>query len=157
MYIRPPPGIEEPGVVWKLEKHLYGLCSSPAAWMDTLTTALKTLGFESFGDDPCLMKRIDEDGDEIILEVFVDDIKWGGKDESKIKKVIEQLSSQDPDGPLKGNGFKITFDQELKSYLGMLYNHSRDDQGNVTLTVNQTGYIETLALELFEVGALRGE
>ena len=26
----------------------------------------------------------------------------------------------------------------------MLYNHSRDDQGNVTLTVNQTGYIETL-------------
>jgi len=141
IFVRPPRGVGTPGYVWRLLKHLYGLCSSPAAWMDCLTDALKEYGFVPFDDDPCILRRKDEDGDEIIIEVFVDDIKWSGNNETKIMSVIADLHK---------NHFGITFDGEVKTYLGMLYNRTLDKDGKVILDVNQTAYIESM-IDRFEL------
>jgi hypothetical protein len=143
IFVRPPPGLNMRGLVWRLKKHLYGLCSAPAAWMATLTKALEKLNFKAFGDDPCFLRRIDEDGDEIIVEVFVDDIKWGGKDPKKIKDVINKLSNYGKPNP--PHSFAITFEDKLTTYLGMLYKHTKSVDGkHDVLTVNQTAYVETM-------------
>ena len=73
--------------------------------------------------------------DEIIIEVFVDDIKWSGSNEKKIISLIKDLRT---------SHFGITFDGEVKTYLGMLYNRSLDKDGKVILDVNQTAYIESM-------------
>ena len=148
LFIFPPPGVGARGKVWRLKRYLYGLCAAPAAWMRTLTAALLKLGFSAFADDPCFLKRVDDEGDEIVIEIFVDDIKWGGKDPEKIKAVINELSNFG--NPQPPHSFKITFEDKLTTYLGMLYEHDMTIEGKHTLTVNQTAYIETM-IKRFEM------
>ena len=88
-----------------------------------------------FSDDPCFMRRIDSDGDEIIVKIFVDDVKWGGKDETKLRTVIKRLHDEH---------FPMTFEGVVSSYLGMNYVHGEDADGYTTLNVNQTTYIDQL-------------
>jgi hypothetical protein len=121
IFVRPPPGVGRRGYVWRLKKHLYGLCSSPKAWMKCLTTALGKLGFTPFDDDPCILRKIDKDGDETLVEVFVDDIKWAGTSEKKVRQLIDSLHK---------DHFKITFDGEVKTYLGMQYHYNTDTEGD---------------------------
>jgi hypothetical protein len=135
IFVRPPPGVGRRGFVWRLKKHLYGLCSSPKAWMKCLTDALGKLGFTPFDDDPCILRRKDKDGDETIVEVFVDDIKWAGTNEQKVRALIDSLHQ---------DHFKITYDGEVKTYLGMKYNYNTDVEGDYILTVDQTAYVESM-------------
>ena len=100
--------------------------------MKLLTKTLRQYGFKPFRDDPCILRRVDDEGDEIVVEAFVDDVKWGGKDETKIRKVIETLHR---------DHFKMTFEGEVSSYLGMHYVHSVDEKGMKVMDVNQTEYI----------------
>ena len=58
IYIEPSEGFEDdPQVVWKLNKCLYGLKQSAREWNETLTEALKTIGFKEGNADPCLFVR----------------------------------------------------------------------------------------------------
>ena len=135
IFVRPPPGVGRKGYVWRLLKHLYGLCSSPKAWMKCLTDAMAKLGFTPFDDDPCILRRVDKNGDETIVEVFVDDIKWAGTNEEKVLKIIKTLHEEH---------FAITFDGEVKTYLGMQYTYDTSVEGKYVLTVDQTAYVESM-------------
>jgi hypothetical protein len=112
--------------------------------MECLTTAMRDLGFTPFADDPCILRKVDKDGDETIVEVFVDDIKWAGTNETKVRNIIETLHK---------DHFRITFDGEVKTYLGMRYTHNTDVEGEHVLTVDQTAYVESMVarFELEEV------
>ena len=156
IFLRPPPGTAPPGYVFLCRRYLYGLGWSPAEWIATLTKTLKLYGFKPFRDDPCLLRRIDEEGDEIVIEAYVDDIKWGGANEEKIRTIINDIHQ---------NHFKMTCDGEVDTYLGMNYVFGKDNQGNKTLNVNQTAYIEALVkrfklddenMETLHTGAKRG-
>ena len=70
-----------------------------------------------------------------VVEIFVDDVKWGGKDEAKIRAIIKRLHEEH---------FPMTCEGQVSSYLGMKYVHGVDAEGYVTLEVNQTAYIEQL-------------
>jgi hypothetical protein len=135
IFVRPPPGVAPRGYVFKCNKMLYGLRNSPQAWMKLLTKTLRQYGFRPFRDDPCILRRVDDEGDEIVVEAFVDDVKWGGKDVTKIRKVIETLHR---------DHFKMTFEGEVSTYLGMHYVHSVDEKGMKVMDVNQTEYIGSL-------------
>jgi hypothetical protein len=135
IFVRPPPGVAPRGYVFKCNKMLYGLRNSPQAWMKLLTKTLKQYGFRPFRDDPCILRRVDDEGDEIVVEAFVDDVKWGGKDVTKIRKVIETLHR---------DHFKMTFEGEVSTYLGMHYVHSVDEKGMKVMDVNQTEYVGSL-------------
>jgi hypothetical protein len=135
IFVRPPPGVAPRGYVFKCNKMLYGLRNSPQAWMKLLTKTLRQYGFRPFRDDPCILRRVDDEGDEIVVEAFVDDVKWGGKNVTKIRKVIETLHR---------DHFKMTFEGEVSTYLGMHYVHSVDEKGMKVMDVNQTEYIGSL-------------
>ena len=64
-----PPGYHDGSSrVWKLNRALYGLCQSPRAWYQELTTTFKALRLRQSNIDPCLFF-----GTDIIVFVYVDD------------------------------------------------------------------------------------
>jgi hypothetical protein len=143
IFVRLPKGLEKGNThCLRLLKMLYGLRSSPKAWMDTLSACLvNELGFQTCPEDPCLLRRIDDDGDEIVVEVYVDDCKWGSKSIPKLQMVIDQLS----------HFFKLTDDKTISTYLGLRYTQSVDKNGDAVLKVDQTAYIDTM-VDRFQLG-----
>ena len=122
--------------MFKCNKTLHGLCNLPQSWMKLLTKTLRQYGFKPFRDDPCILRRVDDEGDEIVVEEFVDDVKWGGKDVTKIREVVETLHR---------DHFKMMFEgDDVSSYLGMHYVHSVDEKGMKDMDVNQTEYVDSL-------------
>jgi Reverse transcriptase (RNA-dependent DNA polymerase) len=74
IYVRPPPGLDvPPGTVWKLRRHLYGLCALPKAWTDTLRAFLTSYGFTSVNSSSTLYAWTDG-VDHIQLCFHVDDL-----------------------------------------------------------------------------------
>ena len=136
IYVRLPKGMPNYHThCFKLLKMLYGLRASPKAWMDTLTAVLtKKLGFQVCPEDPCLLKRIDDDGDEIVVEVYVDDCKWGSASIDKLDKVIAELATH----------FTLTDEKGINTYLGLRYQQSTDADGMRVLKVDQTAYIDSM-------------
>lgn len=79
--------------VCKLNKALYGLKQSSKCWNDTLSDALKDMGFSETQGDPCMfVKYID---DEIcLLGIYVDDLIIASPSNDMVLKVKEELSSR---------------------------------------------------------------
>ncbi|GKD18228.1 uncharacterized mitochondrial protein-like protein, partial [Tanacetum coccineum] len=74
-----PPGFEYPDFhdrVYKVEKALYGLHQAPRAWYETLSTYLLENGFQRGQIDKYLFIKRDQ-GDILIVQVYVDDIIFG--------------------------------------------------------------------------------
>jgi len=156
IFIRPPPGCGRKGYVWRLKKYLYGLKSSPAKWMETLTDELRRHGFVPFDDDPCLLRLKKGTGAEVIACVFVDDVKWACRDEETLKDIISKIGDvfQLTVGKTPVNSqskHKINWeDAKITTYLGMRYNHDMAVDGQHRLVVDQTAYIDKLT-ERFEM------
>eukprot|EP00972_Heterocapsa_arctica_P018123 2677498-Heterocapsa_arctica.AAC.1 len=48
VYVRPPPNLREPGVLWRLQKALYGLRAAPRLFQEYMEKVLLTHGFKRF-------------------------------------------------------------------------------------------------------------
>lgn len=113
IYIEPSEGFEDPeGKVWRLKKCLYGLKQSARVWNQTLTAALKTIGFIQATSDPCLYTRPSRKGQpeggyprmELapkpavwglanidILTVHVDDIRGSSTNQETANKLLKDI------------------------------------------------------------------
>ena len=67
-------------MVCKLHKELYGLKQAPRAWCERLHKYLVKIGFERTDDNNNLYIKAEKSKDILISEIFVDDIRFGGKD-----------------------------------------------------------------------------
>ncbi|KAJ0765403.1 putative RNA-directed DNA polymerase [Helianthus annuus] len=79
VYVEQPPGFEDPvhpDRVWLLNKALYGLHQAPRAWYATLSTYLLENGFRR-GLIDCTLFIKEQDGDLLLVQVYVDDIIFG--------------------------------------------------------------------------------
>lgn len=82
VYIKQPNGFslsDDTNMVCRLRKSLYGLKQAPRAWYARLDKYLLELGFTKGNADNNLYYKITDD-DILIIEVFVDDIIFGGED-----------------------------------------------------------------------------
>ena len=116
--------------------------------MDTLTKELVELGFEVCPHEPCIMRKFDtETGVEILVEVYVDDLKWATNDLEVLEGILNALHSRFPVTkilPPKGvDEYELSFD-----YLGMKYTNRWRKDGNSILTVHQTAYIDNICERL---------
>ncbi|GJU05927.1 putative ribonuclease H-like domain-containing protein [Tanacetum coccineum] len=103
VYVCQPLGFEDPDFpdrVYKVEKILYGLHQAPRAWYETLSTYLLDNGFQRGKIDKTLFIRRDE-GDILLVQVYVDDIIFGSIKKSlctKFEKMMHknfQMSSME--------------------------------------------------------------
>ncbi|WVZ70529.1 hypothetical protein U9M48_019189 [Paspalum notatum var. saurae] len=88
VYVRQPPGFESarfPDQVYKLRKALYGLKQAPSAWYVRLKSFLLKSGFVMGLVDKTLF-LLSRGGDTLIVQIYVDDIIFGGSSHDLIKQ-----------------------------------------------------------------------
>jgi hypothetical protein len=112
IYVKAPQGYErtnEDGVemVMKLTSALYSLKQAAACFWNAMSEHLISLGYESTIGDPCLFKRVLDDGQIILLCVYVDDITYAVPDDDVAAMVLAELRQRFVIG--EGEGMPIEF------------------------------------------------
>jgi hypothetical protein len=94
IYMRPPPGLEEPdGKVWRLKKSLYGLKQAPRTWCKALQKVLIEEGFVASKIEPTLY-ILHKDGESMYVLVFVDDLLMVTTSKALSKYIKPRLMSR---------------------------------------------------------------
>ena len=120
LYLKCPPGFEQPNKVLKLNKAIYGLKQSGRKWYGTLRDTLTSQGFKQMPFDPCVFVG------PVILAVYVDDMPIVGY----IKEIQSFKSSMAKTYPCKDLG-------QVKYLLGFEINI--DDNG---ISISQRAYAD---------------
>jgi hypothetical protein len=118
--------------VVQVVKGLYGLIEAAKLWFDKLTGLLKTIGFKSNPYDPCVLNRLDSNGDQTTLAIHVDDVLITASTEEAIDQLLVELESFYP-------GLSISRGKEL-NYLGMIFKFKDDGK----CVVSMEGFVEDL-------------
>jgi hypothetical protein len=111
VYVRQAPGFESekyPHRVYKLRKALYGLKQAPIDWYGTLRGFLFERGFEMGKVDQTLFP-LRQGRDILIVQVYVDDIVFGGSLNSLVARFAEDMSRE----------FEMSMMGELQFFLGL--------------------------------------
>jgi hypothetical protein len=99
---------DNPDLVCKLKKSLYGLKQTPRAWYHRLNTYLKDKGFKRGTTDNNLYIKT-EDIDLLIVLVYVDDIIFGCNKDSLVQWFASAMESE----------FEMSMKGELSFFLGL--------------------------------------
>ncbi|WVZ93457.1 LOW QUALITY PROTEIN: hypothetical protein U9M48_039435 [Paspalum notatum var. saurae] len=111
VYVRQPPGFESarfPDRVYKLRKAVYGLKQAPRAWYARLKSFLLKSGFV-MGSVYKTLFLLSRGGDTLIVQIYVDDIIFGGSSHALVSSFAEQMSKE----------FEMSLMGELQFFLGL--------------------------------------
>jgi hypothetical protein len=111
VYMEHPEGFElsdNPDLVCKMKKYLYGLEQSPRAWYQRLDMYLKDKGFKRGTIDNNLYIKT-EDNDFLIVLVYVDDIIFICNKDSLVQWFASTMESE----------FEMSMTGELSIFLGL--------------------------------------
>jgi len=112
---------------FRLNKSHYGLRGAPKIFHDGLVEHLISLGYIQCPHDPCVFKRVAEDGEYILLAIHVDDILVA----SSSVGIRDQFKTD------LGTKYGYTYQSEATKYIGISI--IRDKENN-TLKINQPVY-----------------
>ncbi|WVZ63610.1 LOW QUALITY PROTEIN: hypothetical protein U9M48_013226 [Paspalum notatum var. saurae] len=138
VYVRQPPGFESarfPDRVYKLRKALYGLKQAPRAWYARLKSFLLKSRFVMGSVDKTLF-LLSRGGDTLIVQIYVDDIIFGGSSHALVSSFAEQMSRE----------FEMSLMGELQFFLGL-----QIKQGLEGTFVHQAKYTRDI-LKKFNMG-----
>ena len=133
IYLKRPFGLtstDMPEYV-RLRKCLYGLKQAAFEWRSHVNITLVEMGFKRCISDECVYVLRKEDGNYIIVGVYVDDILVAGSTSECLEWFNIEIAKI----------YSITINKPLDSYLGM--NIIRDWK-NKSITINQPGYIDKI-------------
>ncbi|WVZ85132.1 LOW QUALITY PROTEIN: hypothetical protein U9M48_032084 [Paspalum notatum var. saurae] len=99
---------EIPDRVYKLRKALYGLKQAPRAWYARLKSFLLKSGFVMGSVDKTLF-LLNRGGDTLIVQIYVDDIIFGGSSHALVPSFADQMSRE----------FEMSLMGELQFFLGL--------------------------------------
>ncbi|WVZ52837.1 LOW QUALITY PROTEIN: hypothetical protein U9M48_003856 [Paspalum notatum var. saurae] len=138
VYVRQPPGFESarfPDRVYKLRKALYGPKQAPRAWYARLKSFLLKSGFVMGSVDKTLF-LLSRGGDILIVQIYVDDIIFGGSSHALVSSFAKQMSRE----------FEMSLMGELQFFLGL-----QIKQGLEGTFVHQAKYTRDI-LKKFNMG-----
>jgi hypothetical protein len=101
--------------VYKLRKALYGLKQAPRAWYGRLRGFLFERGFEMGKVDQTLF-LLRQGRDILIVQVYVDDIVFGGSSNSLVARFAKDMSRE----------FEMSMMGELQFFLGLQIKQSKE-------------------------------
>ena len=117
IYIKQPDGFVDEsnnGLVFRLNKSMYGLKQAAKCWNDTISSFLMELGFGRLEGEPCVFQLVREKA-FIVLALYVDDILSFSNDQRLAEFVKSKLAAR----------FQIHDLGELSSFLGMKVQRDR--------------------------------
>lgn len=120
VYIEQPSGYQQQGEedkVFKLKKALYGLKQAPRAWYTRIDTYLIKNGFHKSPYEHALYVKTNQDGDIIIVCLYVDDLIFTDNNLKLLAEFKESMSIQ----------FKMTNMGLISYFLGIEVNQT--DEG----------------------------
>ena len=130
LYVEQPHGFEVPGKVCLLNQALEGTKQAANLWQANLSKYLvEKEGMTRSTIDPCLYTKF-EDGAEIILIVWVDDLCIGTTTQQMFEDFFERFSKE----------YSSTKNKS-PTFVGI---DMKRDRSKKTITLNQTRYIEKL-------------
>ncbi|WVZ97546.1 hypothetical protein U9M48_043072 [Paspalum notatum var. saurae] len=138
VYVRQPPGFESarfPDRVYKLRKALYGLKQASRAWYARLKSFLLKSGFVTGSADKTFF-LLSRGGETLIVQIYVDDIIFGGSSHALVSSFAEQMSRE----------FEMSLMGELQFFLGL-----QIKQGLEGTFVHQAKYTRDI-LKKFNMG-----
>jgi hypothetical protein len=118
VFLRKPLGFESekyPHWVYKLRKALYGLKQALRAWYGRLRGFMFERGFETEKVDQTLY-LLRQGRDILIVQVYVDDIVFGGSSYSLVARFVEDMSRE----------FEMNMMGELQFFLGLQIKQSKE-------------------------------
>ncbi|WVZ58772.1 hypothetical protein U9M48_009003 [Paspalum notatum var. saurae] len=121
--------------VYKLKKTLYGLKQAPRAWYARLKSFLLKSGFVMGSVDKTLF-LLSRSGDTLIVQIYVDDVIFGGSSNALVFSFAEQMSME----------FEMSLMGELQFFLGL-----QNKQGLEGTFVHQDKYTRDI-LKKFNMG-----
>jgi hypothetical protein len=139
---KPPAGcpITPPNTYLLLRKTLYGLKRSPRHWYNTAKKYLEQIGLAPCPNAPCIFSgSLFEGGPIIYVGLYVDDFIYFSTDEETEKEFERRITEDTP--------LNCTFEGPVKHFLGLRYDTSIDDEGNVKITMSQQQSIQELLIE----------
>ena len=101
--------------MYKLRKALYGLKQAPRAWYARLKSFLLKSGFVMGSVDKTLF-LLSRGGDTLIVQIYVDDIIFGGSSHALVSSFAEQMSRE----------FEMSLVGELTYFLGLQVKQKED-------------------------------
>ena len=108
---------------------------SPKHWYELAKKILLQIGFKQSKTSPCLfVGNLIEGEPPIYLGLYVDDFIYFSASPKVEKKFEEEFSKHVP----------VTFDTEIDYFLGIKFDNTRHKDGNVTIKLSQTAYIDEL-------------
>jgi hypothetical protein len=118
VYVKQPPGFESaefPHKVYRLRKVLYGLKQAPRAWYGRLRGFLFIKGFE-MGKVNKTLFLIRQGDDILIVQIYMDDIVFGGSSHSLVARFAEDMSTE----------FEMSMMGELQFFLGLQIKQAKE-------------------------------
>jgi hypothetical protein len=131
VYVKQPPGFESvefPHKVYRLIKALYGLKQAPRACYGRLRGFLFSKGFEMGKVDKTLF-LLRQGNDILIVQVYVDDIVFGGSSHSLAARFAEDMSKE----------FEMSMMGGLQFFLGLQIKQAKEGT-----FVQQSKYIKDI-------------
>ena len=120
-----------------LKKCLYGLRESPRKWYELVRDVIiKRMGFSQSEIDTCVFYKVKEDGSEVFVALYVDDMLVVAGNDRDIKTFGDQLKLS--------FGEITSYVAEEIDFLGMKISR---DPNTGDITVKQQGYIESIIEE----------
>jgi hypothetical protein len=131
VYVEMPKGFEIDGMVWRLNKSLYGLAQSPRNFfLHTKGQLIDKLGFTQSDADPCLFISRD-----VICLIYVDDALLFYKDANAVTRMTNRMTEE---------GIQFREEEDVAGFLGV--HIDRCDDGTIHLT--QRGLAERIVTAL---------
>ena len=97
IYMLQPEGFEEKekeNLVCRLTKSLYGLKQAPRCWYKRFDSFIMSLGYNRLSSDHCTYYKRFDDGDFIILLLYVDDMLVVGPNKDRVRELKAQLARE---------------------------------------------------------------
>jgi hypothetical protein len=96
IFLRCPPGFASKAgdgseEVLALDKAVYGLKQSSAAFWEAMSAHLIASGYKSILGDPCLFRKVLPDGKLILVCTYIDDVTYGVSDQATADYVLGEL------------------------------------------------------------------
>jgi hypothetical protein len=123
VYARQPPGFESE----KYPPSLYGLKQAPRAWYGRLRGFLFERGFDMGKVDQTLF-LLRQGRDILIVQVYVDDIVFGGSSNSLVARFAEDMSRE----------FEMSMMCELQFFHGLQIKQSKEEHLCTKLSTPRT-------------------
>ena len=138
IYLEQPEGFEIEGKdqVCRLKKAIYGLKQAGRVWWKLIDEHLKSSGFKSTLEDPCVYQRKTNE-DSIIIAIYVDDLIIASNEMKSITDLETNLRTQYDMKPMGDAEF----------ILGIRIDR---DHSTKTLTLSQSAYAKAI-LERFDM------